>query len=357
MTARFNTMYNGQLAYQEAAEAQQRGHIDDYTRLLPMYIQTNKLTATQGKSQYETAITKSEKAIKLHSIKKRPQTNGNKKKTPQQKEYLQRKEFNPYLRHAWLLLGKSQFGRGDFIEAASTFNYILRLYATQPEVASVAKAWLARCYVALNWPYDAEDVLDKMRRDSITPEGARERTSTQAAYYIATGQLTEAIPLVRQTVKHTKNKVQRSRLNFLVGQMQLQLGNDQEAYKSFQRVIRSNPPYELQFNARIKQTEVLAKGKGKSMIKKLQRMAKNDKNKDYLDQVYYAIGNIYLAQNDTLHAIGAYEKGAEESTKNGTAKAVLLLRLSQIYWEQEKYVDAQRTYSACVVILDREHEL
>ena len=81
----------------------------------------------------------------MHSIKKRPTVKGNKRRTPKQKAYLARKEFNPYLRHAWLLMAESQFRRGEFIEAASTLNYILRLYSTQPEVTSVAKSRLARC--------------------------------------------------------------------------------------------------------------------------------------------------------------------------------------------------------------------
>ena len=356
MTARFNTMYNGELAYIDGVEAQEKGHQDDYTRFLPINISTNKQTANLGKGNYDNAILKSEKAIKLHSIKKRPNVSSGKKRTPKQKEYLARKEFNPYLRHAWLMMGKSQFNKGDFIEAASTFNYITRLYATQPEVCSVAKAWLARCYVALDWPYDAEDVLDKMRRDSISPEGRRELTATRAAYLIETGQYEQAIPEVRKTIKQTKHKLQRARLNFLVGQLLREIGQDREAYKSLAKVIRSNPPYELAFNARILQAEVMPRSQYKQMIKKLQRMAKSDKNKDYLDQVYYAIGNIHLTAGDTLKCIGAYEKGVEESTRSGMAKAVLLLKLSQIYWERENYIDAQRTYQQCISILDKEHE-
>ena len=355
-TARFNTLYNGKVAYTEGVEAQEKGHQDDYTSLLPMYISMNKSTAGMGKSNYDQAIEKCEKAIKLHSIKKRPNMSSGKKRTPKQKEFLQRKEYNPYLHHAWLLMGKAQFRKGEFIEAASTFNYITRLYSTQPDIYSVAKAWLARCYVALEWPYDAEDVLNKMRRDSMSVEGRKEMESSRAAYLIETGQYAEAIPEVQKTIKYTRHKSQRSRLNFLVGQLQRELGQNKEAYKSFARVIRSNPPYELAFNARILQTEVMSKGQTKQMIKRLQRMAKSDKNKDYLDQVYYAIGNIYLASGDTTRCIGAYEKGAEESTRNGIAKAILLLHLSQIYWERENYIDAQRTYAECISILDKEHE-
>ena len=109
-----------------------------------MYAVRNKSTAAMGKSNFETAIEKCEKAIKLHSIKARPKSNVNKRKTAKEKAYMARKEFNPFLRHAWLLMGKAQFQQGNFIEAASTFNYISGLYAGQPEIVSVARAYLAR---------------------------------------------------------------------------------------------------------------------------------------------------------------------------------------------------------------------
>lgn len=357
--ARFNIMYNGQKAFDEALESQQRGHQDDYTQLLPVNIAQNKATADQGKSGYEKAIEKSEKAIKLHSIKRKPEAKAGKRLTPKEKEFRNRKEFNPYLRHAWLMIGKSQFQQGLFIEAASTFHYVARMYQTQPEVASVANAWLARCYVAMDWPYDAETVLDKTKRDSMSTEGRREREATQAAFYVQTKQYAEAMPYLRVAIKNAGNKLQRARLNFLAGQVETLLGHSQDAYKHFQRVIKSNPPYELAFNARIRQSEVtsaISPAKAKSTIKKLQRMAKSDKNKDYLDQLYYAIGSIYLNQGDTANAIGAWETGAEKSTREGSAKATTLLRLSQLYWERENYIDAARTYSECIGVLDKEHE-
>lgn len=157
-----------------------------------------------GKSNFETAIEKCEKAIKLHSIKARPKSNVNKRKTAKEKAYMARKEFNLFLRHAWLLMGKAQFQQGNFIEAASTFNYISGLYAGQPEIVSVARAYLARCYVELEWPYDAEDVFHKIQRDSIGSEGKREFNASYADYLIFVKQYKEAIPYLQKAVKKEK---------------------------------------------------------------------------------------------------------------------------------------------------------
>lgn len=355
-TARFNTLYNGQVAFKQGLEAQQNGHREDYTQMLPMYISTDKSTAAIGKSNYETAILKSEKAIKLHSIKKRPSVNGNKRKSPKEKAYLARKEFNPYLYRAWFMMAESQFNKGEFIEAASTLNYILRLYSTQPEITCVAKARLARCYVALGWAYDAEDVLSKIKRDSITPRGEAERSNTEAAYRILTHQYKEAIPCLKSAAKHTSGKMARARLNFLLGQLYRETGDNALAYKALSKVRRSSPPYEMAFNASILQTEVMPKSKFSQMISRLKRMAKSDKNKDYLDQVYYAMGNIYLSVQDTARCLGAWEKGVAEATKSGPSKAMLLLRLSQMYWDREDYINAARTYKECASTLNKEHQ-
>lgn len=355
-TAHYNTLYNGQVAFLEGQEAQYKGHKDDFNELLPMYIQTNKATAGLGKGNYETSILKCEKAIKVHGIKKRPVTKGNARRTEKEKAFLARKEFNPYLWRAWLMMGDAQFQKGEFFEAASTYNYTIRLYSTQPEIATVAKARLARCYVALDWPYDAEDLLRKMKRDSIPRRGMKEFENTSAGYYIATGQYKEAIPHLKQTIHNTRGKLPKARLNFLLAQLYHQTGRDTLAYKTLSRVVRANPPYEIAFNARIMQTEVMSKGNFRQMIARLKRMARSDKNKDFLDKVYYAMGNIYLANEDTTHCIYAWEKGVKEGTKNGPDKAALLLHLSELYWDKEDYIEAARTYKQCVGILNKEHD-
>ncbi len=354
-TAHYNTFYNGQVAFEEGVASQEKGHVDNYTELLPMYIVADKKTAAIGKGNYETAIEKCQKAIKKHSIKRKPKKPDG-RLTDRQKAYFARKEFNPYLRHAWMMFADAKFQQGDFIEAASSYHYILRLYADQPEVASVARAKLARCYVLLDWPYDAEDVFNKIRRDSISREGQRETDASLAAYYIATEQYAAAIDPLSRSVKHAHGKLQRARLYYLLGQLNQLAGDKQAGYKALSKCIRLNPPYELAFNARIMQTEVMADGQGKSMIRKLKRMAKNPNNENYLDRIYYAIGNIHLASHDTLRTIDAWRKGIEESTQNGFAKAVVLQHLGELCWERENYIDATDCYNQLVGMMDKEHK-
>ena len=356
-TAKYNTYYNGTVAYIDASIEKEKGNKDNFTEMIPLYTVSNKASREIGKGNYDKAIEKCQKAIKMHSINKRPEWNKSRKKTERDIEWLNRKEYNPFLWKAWMLMGRSQFYKGAFDEAASTFSYMCRLYRTQPAIYGKARAWLAKCYIEQNWIYDAEDVIRNMQRDSIDWHAQKEWDYTFADYYIHNGELDKAATYLRKVIKHEMRKVQKAREYFLLGQVEAALGHRENAYKAFKKVLAQHPPYELAFNARIAMTEVLANsGQAKSMISKLKRMASNDNNKDYLDQVYYAIGNIYLAQKDTMNAIYAYEKGNEKATRSGIEKGVLLLHLGDLYWEKEKYGDAGRCYGEAIGLLDKDRE-
>lgn len=353
---RYNVYYNGTLAYIDGSLAKENGNKDNFTEIIPLYTVGNKASRELGKGDFDKAIEKAEKAIKLHSIKRKPEWNKSRRKTAKDLEWLSRKEYNPFLWKAWMLMGRSQFYQGDFDGAASTFNYMSRLYATQPAVYGRARAWLAKSYIENDFLYDAEDIIRNMQRDSLHWRARKEWDYTYADYYIHTGDYAKAVPYLRNVIKHEMRKKQRAREWYLMGQLQAALGQKAEAYKAFKRVVRQNPPYELEFNARIAQTEVLASNQSKQMIRRLKHMAVSDNNKDYLDQVYYAIGNIYLAQRDTANAIANYEKGAEKATRSGIEKGVLLLKLGDLYWTKKKFADAQRCYGAAIGLLDKERK-
>ena len=336
--ARYNTYYNGSVAFTDGNLEKEKGNKDNYTELIPLYTVANKASRDVGKANFQRTVEKMEKAIHRHSIKEKG------------------REQNPFLWRAWLLMGKAQFQMGQFEEAAATFSYMTRLYQGEPLTSGLARAWLAKSYTELGWHYDAEDVIRNMSRDSMDFRAVKDWDYTYANYYIRQTDYQKAVPYLQKVIKHERRKAQRAREWYLMGQIQNLLGHQQEAYDAFKHVIRCSPPYELEFNARIAQTEVLARNNGRQMISKLRRMAADDNNAEYLDQVYYAIGNIHLVAGDTLSAISAYEKGNKRATRNGIEKGVLLLTLGNIYWEREQFADAQRCYGEAIGLLDKERK-
>ncbi len=351
---RYNVYFNGSQAFIEGAQEKESASTDNYTELLPLYQVGNKSNREIGKGKFDVAILKAEKAIKLHSIKNRPEWTKNRRKTAKDIEWLGKREYNPFLWKAWLLLGKAQFQSGKFDEAAATFSYMSRLYSTQPAISGIANSWLVRSYAELDWLYEADDVITRQRRDSIHYRAATDWDYAMTDYCLHSGDYRRATEYLRRVIRHERRRKQKARQWYLMGQLQTQLGNRTAAYDAYKHVARLNPPYELSFNARIAQTEVMAAGASRKMIGRLRRMAVSDNNKDYLDQIYYAIGNIHLADKDTLRAIAAYERGAEKATRSGIEKGVLLLSLGNLYWQRESYSDARRCYGEAIGLLDRD---
>ncbi len=354
--SRYNTYYNGAVAYVDGSLEKENGNQDNYTDILPLYTVRNKNSRDLGKANFDRAILKAEKVIDRHSIKQRPQWKSNKRKTDRDREWLSRKEYNPFMWKAWMLLGRSQFHEGNLDNAISTFAYMSMLYRTQPSIYSRAQAWLAKCYIENDLAYDAEDIIRNNRRDSIPWQASKDWDYTLADYYLLMHDYKSAIPYLRNVIKHEKRRKQKAREWFIMGQVCQAAGMNQEAYKAYGKVIGMNPPYQLEFNARIARTEVMASNKSDGMIAKLTRMAKSDKNKEYLDQVYFAIGNIHLIKKDTLKAIAAYEKGNEKATRSGVERGALLIKLSDLYWMRERYADASRCYNLALGMTEKDNK-
>lgn len=354
--ARYNTYFNGHEAYKEGVLLQEQGNRDNFTEVIPLYVTGNKATVKIGTGNFDRAVEKSQKAIKMHSITKRPEWNKSRPKTAKDRIWLSQKEYNPFLWRAWFMMGEAQFRKGEYMEAASTFAYIQRLYFSKPNLVARARLLEARCYAEMEWFYDAEDLISRAQRDSFPNNLEPLKASVLGDMQLRQKQYPEAILNIEKALKGEHRNLPKTRMYLLLGQLYHRIGHDPEAYRYFKKVIRRNPPYELEFNARIQMSEAMSKNQSKQIIRKLKAMAKNPKNKEYLDQVYYAIGNIYLSKGDTTHAIWAYKDGVEKSARNGIEKGVVLLHLGQLYWNREKFVDAQKCYSQAFGLLDKDHD-
>ena len=356
-TARFNTYYNGEQAYKQGIKAQSSGHKDNYLEQLPLLIVSNKNTKKIGGNNYDRAIEKAQKAIKNHSIKKRPKKPTGKKLTEKQKLFYSQKEFNPFLWKVWFLMANSQFQKGEFTEAASTYIYISKLYENNPDIVALARIGLTQCYTEMEWLYEAEDLLIRTQRDSIPKSLEKDFARAKGNLLLKQDRNNEAIEFVKTGIerKGTTN-LDKAREQYLLGQLYAKNGYMQEAYKSFGKTIAKSPPYELEFNARIRQTETATNENHKKILRKLKKMAKSPKNKEYLSQINYAIGNIYMSQSDTTEAIKAYETGVADGASSGYGTAMLHLSLAKIYWEKEKFSKAYENYSKALPLLEEEHD-
>lgn len=356
-TTRYNVYYNGKVSFDEQLDAMQNGYKENYTDMIYMYpisAQPKDKQTTGG--PFDRAIEKSNKAIKLHSISAKPEKKPGWRNDPKQVALQEQEEYNPFLKNSWLMLGQSQFYNADFLQAAATFSYISRHYLTDPEIATEARIWQARCYTEMDWFFEAEDILDKLNKEGIPKKNLNLYAAVNANVLIKEGKFEEAVPYLQTAIKAEKNSLQRTRMRYLLGQIYATLGMDGMAYEAFGKVISSGAPYELEFAARIRQTEVFGESNYQKVVRQLECMARNEKNKDLLDQVYYALGNIYLNRQDTINAIHNYHLGIEKSTRNGMDKAVCQIKLGDIYFNMRDYINAQPCFSGALAAIQKEYK-
>lgn len=356
-TTRYNVYFNGIENYKEQLKEMEEGYEDNFTDLLLMHPAQAYANPKdpQPSGSFDRTIEKCQKAIQLHSIKKRPKRNSKKMSDPKYREYMKRDEYNPFIHNAWRLMGKAQYYKGDFLGAAATFLYISRHFTWMPDLVAESRIWQARCYIAMGWLYEAEDILLKINNEKLPESQNNWFATVNADYLVHKGEYEKAIPFLETAIKSASSKQQRIRMTFLLAQLYAATQNPTKAYQTYGKVIGMNPPYRTEFNARIKQTEVYSGKDISKEVKKLTRMASRDRNKEYLDQIYYAIGNLYLSRKDTLKAMENYRLANQKSTRNGIEKAICQITLGNLYFERREYVDAQPCYAEAIPQLKEDY--
>ena len=351
---RYNIYYNGDTHFKETLQEMESTYEDDYSQMLFVHPSSARTRpqSPQPAGDFNRSIEKAQKAIQLRSIKKRPARKSGKSSDPEYKAWMKRSEYNPFLHNAWLMMGRSQYYNGDFGGAASTFAYIAKHFTWLPGTVTEARLWQARCYINLDWMFEAETILVRIKPDQLTSAALSSLYNyTYADYYMHTGSYADAVPYIKNALKGS-SKHQKTRLNFLLGQIYSRNGEKALAYEAFKKAgSSSSANYRTKFNARISQSEVYTGQDIGPEVKALKKMVKYDRNKEYLDQVYYAIGNLYLSRADTANAIENYILAAQNSTRNGIEKAITQITLGNIYFDRHDYIKAQPCFSEAMPLL------
>ena len=355
VNTRFNVYFNGYVSYNEGLRNITKANKEDYSDIIPMYPISHHSNAMAATSDMDKTIEKCRKAIKLHSIKVKPTKDYNKINLPEYKVFYNQEEFNPALGEAWLLLAKAEFHKGDFLGSFGTFSYIARHYSSDKDMVAVCQLWIARAYGEMGWMYEAEQVLSKLQQDDLKHSNIGLFASVNADLLLKKRQYKEAIPFLELALTKEKDKSMQQRFGYLLGQLYHKTDDDKSAYEAYSKVIKGNPAYEMDFNARISRAQLNNENVLK-VRKELRSMLKNRNNKSYLDQVYYALGNTYLTHGDTLQAIDNFKLSADTSSRKGIDKAVTLITLADLYYHKREYVLAQPCYDEASKIITNEND-
>lgn len=355
---RYNIYYNGDRHYSETLAEMEKKYEDDYSGMVYMHPAEARANekAPQPTGDFNRSIEKAQKAIQLRSITKKPARRGGRTSDPKYKEWMKREEYNPFIHNAWLMMGRSQFMNGDFTGAAATFFYTSRHFSWLPKVVTEAQLWQARSYIAMDWLFEGETIINRIKKDQLTDNTLLGLYNyVYADLYIHSKEWEQALPYLQEAVRLAKG-AQKTRLWFLLGQVYARLDKKSEAYQAYKHAgSASSASYRTKFNARIKQSEVYQGEDITPEVKALKRMTRYDRNKEYLDQIYYAIANLYLSRRDTAEAIANYRLAVDKSTRGGIDKAIAQITLGNLYFSGRRYELAQPCYAEAVPVLPADY--
>src|SRR5665647_1582204 len=178
--------------------------------------------------------------------------------------------------------------------------------------------------------------------------------STLADVALRQKRYNDAVSPLTRAVENSSNKHFRVRLTYLLAQVCKATGDNSLSTRYFHDVIRMNPPYELEFNAAINLAGVtdLSHGDADDLIKSLRRMLRDSKNKDYLDQIYFALGELEMRMGNTGEALNLWMQSARSSTVNSRQKARAYLALGEHYYAQPEYMTAFLYYDTASYLIN-----
>lgn len=348
LTSYYNVYYNGREAFREGERAIVSQSPDDYTGLLPVFQASVSAHAQVAKSQMEVAAAKGKKLIQEHSITAKPARKPGSRNTSLRKQ----REYNPLVDDAWLLIGKSAVVVHEYEQAMPVLEYLVREFEDSP-VRFEAYLWLARAYTQQNQWINAAAALESYDLTGIPPEslyGLYQATAAQLK--IARQEWLPALGHMQKAVQHTTDRVAALRYAFIAGQLAQLCGKGKEAQKAFLIAAQRNPSYEMSFNALLSLAAVVSEeGNTDETEKKLHKLRRDRKNAAYLDQIYYALGQLKSNRGATSEAMQYFRKSIQSSEENLQQKGISYVAQGDFYFQSTAFPNALAAYDSAQILL------
>jgi len=358
LTSRFNIYFNGYESFKSGLLRIENGYRDDYSELLKVFEFSDPSTVSLCSADMETAIQKASKLISLKSITARPDINNKRDISDSDKRLLEQKEFNEWVDDSYLLIGKARFYKHEYNEASSVFNYCIT-EANDQDIKTEASLWLARISNETSNYTEANRILNEIDITPLKSQSLRAMYhTTRADMFIRQKRYQEAIDPLSNSIDLIAGKRARYRLTYLLAQLYERSGDGTRATALYREVVKMNPPYDIEFNARINIAGVfdVNSGNPEEIKKELSRMLKDSKNKDFEDQIYFALGNMMMKEKNEPDAIAYYKKSASAPSSNFNQKGKSYLALAEYYYSRPDYMKAGMYYDSVVYFLDQKSQ-
>lgn len=340
-TTKFNGYYHGKEALKLAKKNLEKAHVDNYEEILSVYRYGSKEQAQGELTNLNRAIGKATKMIENHSMKFKV------KGVEQQ--------ANNMIDDCYFLLGQARFFKAQYDSTQRTYKFLLTNFKKGKLYYPVSFE-LIKTYIAQKNFVDAETKIKFLMEDKEFPKKHLANfEELKAHYYLSTNNPTEAIKALEKTIVLSKSSKQKTRLSYILAQLYSKENNQKRASELYDYVAKKSLSYEMAFHAKLNSALTFSsKEKGK-ITSVLNKMLKDKKNKDFQDQIYYVLAQVFEKNGNMEQAIVNYKKSAASSTNNPKQKAISYLAIADYYFKIPNYINAQAFYDSSLVSLPETH--
>ncbi|TNF30225.1 MAG: tetratricopeptide repeat protein [Bacteroidetes bacterium] len=340
LTAKYNVYWNGKESLKEGITKLEKSHSDNYEEILDVFPVGTAESAKSVYSEMDYGIEKASLTIAKHSM------------------LIKGKEYVSSIDDAYMLIGKAHFYKRDYMQALEMFTYVVKQYKTN-KIRFDGYMWLIRTNTELARYKDAETIITQLEEEKGFPKKKlAELAAVKADYYIKKGDYEKAKDQLRAAINMTKKRREKSRYTYILAQLYEELNNNDSAAFFYTQVLRKNVPYVMEFNARINRALMASAESGSldAIKKELVKMSKDEKNVDFFDRIYFALGDIAMKENEEDMALKYFKTSVASSTQNFTQKAISYYTMADIYFDKPEYELASAYYDSSLVILPEKHK-
>ncbi|MGG7034874.1 MAG: tetratricopeptide repeat protein [Flavobacterium sp.] len=343
LNTRYNVLYNGNIALNDGINELKTQYKDDFWKVLPVErMQAKDLGLLPGESKNANFVKAEEKATK--AIQKRSMNIGG-------------RERNSQIDESYLLLGKARYYDGRFIPAQEAFNYILNKYPDSDKI-NEARIWREKTNMRLENDATAVNHLKELLRDKNVKLNSQVYADANAALaqaYLNMEEPKKALVCLKISDQYTKQKEEKARYRYIMGQLYGQFGQKDSSYAAYQSVIdmkRKSPRVYIihALGEQAKQKD-FKEVDSLTFVKKYKALIKDEENKPYLDVLYHQMALFYESRNDKDFATIYYRKSIKAKTEDQYLLASNYKNLAKINFDRAKYVVAGKYYDSTLVNL------
>ncbi|PWJ42939.1 type IX secretion system periplasmic lipoprotein PorW/SprE [Sediminitomix flava] len=306
---------------------------DDYIEVLQVLPSIDSTINKSYASGFDYIIEKASRPIKFH-------------------------ETSQWVDECYLLIGKARLYEEDYGNALNTFKFI-NAKTEDPNSRHGA-------LIMLLWMYDEKDEkrnfdLIKQHINQVPEPFNSENTKmyhlVMANHYIKKRKYNFAVEHMAIATPLEKNKLKRTRYNYILAQLYEESGNNELAYKTYFKVIKGKANYLQEFSARISRMK-LTTSADPALVEKadkyFDRQLKEEKNFELRDRIYFEMAAFELNQGELEKALNLYNESVQTNTSNPNLKGYAYLEMGKsYYYTLSDYPKAALYYDSAINVLPK----